>query len=336
MAELVVGETTCDGKKKMFELLNQIQPVYVMEVPNKKTERSRQLWYGEVLAFNHDDGFLYHWSGNGTALMEKIDTGSFVATPVVQTGQSHNEIFGAVYKGGGEFYTTDISSSSLTITAGGFVTVVATGLPDDIRGLGYGDVVLPVELASFTSSINGRNVSLSWTTSSEVNNSRFVIQRRTSGEETGSQWKDAGHVNGNGTTGTPSTYSFTDRGLNSGSYSYRLKQIDFNGNFEYFELGTEVNIGIPVHFDLSQNYPNPFNPSTKINFDVPVDSKVMISVFDISGRLAATVVDGFLPAGYHTVNFSSAGLSSGVYFYRLTASGNGNEFSAVKKMTLIK
>src|SRR5512143_1890892 len=50
-SHLIVGETTCDGKKKMFELLNQYQPVYVMEVPNKKTERSRQLWHGEVLAF---------------------------------------------------------------------------------------------------------------------------------------------------------------------------------------------------------------------------------------------------------------------------------------------
>jgi len=50
-SHLIVGETTCDGKKKMFEILNQYQPVYVMEVPNKKTERSRQLWQGEVLAF---------------------------------------------------------------------------------------------------------------------------------------------------------------------------------------------------------------------------------------------------------------------------------------------
>jgi benzoyl-CoA reductase/2-hydroxyglutaryl-CoA dehydratase subunit BcrC/BadD/HgdB len=50
-SHLIVGETTCDGKKKMFEILNQYQPVYVMEVPNKKTERSRQLWHGEVLAF---------------------------------------------------------------------------------------------------------------------------------------------------------------------------------------------------------------------------------------------------------------------------------------------
>src|SRR4030042_585346 len=50
-SHLIVGETTCDGKKKMFEILNQYQPVYVMEVPNKKTQRSRELWFGEVLAF---------------------------------------------------------------------------------------------------------------------------------------------------------------------------------------------------------------------------------------------------------------------------------------------
>lgn len=50
-SHLIVGETTCDGKKKMFEILSQYQPVYVMEVPNKKTERSRHLWLGEVYAF---------------------------------------------------------------------------------------------------------------------------------------------------------------------------------------------------------------------------------------------------------------------------------------------
>ncbi len=50
-SHLIVGETTCDGKKKMFEILGQYQPVYVMEVPNKKTQRSRELWLGEVQAF---------------------------------------------------------------------------------------------------------------------------------------------------------------------------------------------------------------------------------------------------------------------------------------------
>ncbi|MBK8552951.1 MAG: hypothetical protein IPL53_18575 [Ignavibacteria bacterium] len=78
-----------------------------------------------------------------------------------------------------------------------------------------------------------------------------------------------------------SSYTFTDRGLATGNYNYRLKQIDFNGNYEYFNLNNEVNIGIPLIFDLSQNYPNPFNPVTKINFDLPSDAITVLRIFDV-------------------------------------------------------
>jgi len=287
---------------------------------------------GEVLAFNPGDGFIYHWSGNATALMEKIDTGTFVATPVVQSGEAHGEVFGAVYKGGGEFYVTDINSRALTITSAGFVTLVATGLPDDIRGLGYGDPVLPVELASFTSNISGRNVTLNWITSSEVNNSGFEIQRSS---ESG-VWAKVAFVKGSQTTSHSQSYEFVDRGLSSGKYNYRLKQIDFNGQYEYFTLSNEVIIGIPGRFDLSQNYPNPFNPSTKINFDVPVDSRVTIDLFDISGKQVASLLNEVKTAGYYTVDFNASRLPSGVYFYRATAVSNNGSFTSVKKMTLIK
>jgi hypothetical protein len=111
-----------------------------------------------------------------------------------------------------------------------------------------------------------------------------------------------------------------------------LKQIDFNGNFEYFNLSDEVIVGVPDKFNLSQNYPNPFNPSTKIDFEIPRDGNVKISLFDNSGKLVSTVVNGFRSAGYYTVNFSGLNLSSGVYFYKLEAEG----FSKVMKMTLLK
>ena len=287
---------------------------------------------GEVIAFNPDDGFIYHWSGNTTANMARIDTSTFVETVIAQSGAPHAEIFGAAYKGGGEFYLTDIASRSLTMTTGGLATLVATGLPDDIRGLGYGDAVLPVELASFTSSISGRDVTLNWTTSSESNNSGFEIQRA-SGI---GQFTRIAFVGGNGTSSSANSYSFTDRSVNSGTYSYRLKQTDFNGNFEYFNLSNEVVIGIPGKFDLSQNYPNPFNPSTKINFDVPVDSRVNIKLLDISGREVALLANEVKAAGYYTLEFNASELPSGVYFYRIVADGNGKSFTATKKMTLIK
>jgi len=289
---------------------------------------------GEVIAYNSTDNNIYHWSGNSTALMEKIDAVTFIATPVPQSGAAHGEIFGAVYKGAGEFYATDIASRALIITSAGVVSVVASGLPDDIRGLGYGDPLLPVELSSFTSIVNGRDVTLNWATSTETNNSRFEIERSLINGSPGEAgvWSRSGFVNGNGTSATPHSYTFTDKGLISGKYNYRLKQIDFNGHFEYFNLSNEVIIGIPDKHNLSQNYPNPFNPLTTINFDLAFDSKVSITLFDISGREVASLVNDVMTAGYHTISFNSFGLSSGMYFYKLTA----GDFSGVKKMTLLK
>ncbi|MBX7042539.1 MAG: hypothetical protein K1X85_06515 [Ignavibacteria bacterium] len=195
-----------------------------------------------------------------------------------------------------------------------------------------GSAPLPVELSSFTSAVERRDVKLNWTTSSETNNASFEIERRSSTDE----WTKLGTVAGSGTTNTPKNYAYTDKNLETGKYNYRLKQIDVNGNFEYFELGSEVNIGAPVKFDLSQNYPNPFNPSTKINYDIPVDSKVSIKLFDISGREVATLVNEIKTAGYYTLSFNGVNLASGMYFYRIVAEGNGSGFSETKKMTLIK
>ncbi|HEX2786590.1 MAG TPA: S41 family peptidase [Ignavibacteria bacterium] len=85
-------------------------------------------------------------------------------------------------------------------------------------------------------------------------------------------------------------------------------------------------------YKLNQNYPNPFNPVTNINFDLPLDSKVTLKVYDLTGREVATLADEFMTAGYHVVTFNAINLSSGVYFYKLEA----GDFSAVKKMMLIK
>ncbi|MBV6479665.1 MAG: hypothetical protein HGGPFJEG_02452 [Ignavibacteria bacterium] len=188
---------------------------------------------------------------------------------------------------------------------------------------------LPVELSAFTANVNYRNVDLYWKTTSEVNNSGFEIERLTVGTET---WSKVGQVQGNGNTTVAREYYFSDRNLETGTYNYRLKQIDFNGNFEYHYLNTDVIIGTPVQFSLSQNYPNPFNPETKINFQIPVDGFVTLKVFDNSGKTIAVLVNDNLPAGYHTADFNASSLSSGVYFYKLEAAG----FTKVMKMALVK
>ncbi|MBK8381997.1 MAG: T9SS type A sorting domain-containing protein [Ignavibacteria bacterium] len=193
------------------------------------------------------------------------------------------------------------------------------------------DCPLPVELSSFTSAVSGRDVSLNWSTASEENNARFEIER----SSTENNWTKVGSVNGNGTTTNPHSYSFTDRGLASGNYSFRLKQVDFNGNFQYYNLSNEVVIGTPDNFSLTQNYPNPFNPSTKISYSIPSEGKVSLSIFDMTGKEVKSLVNSVQTAGYYSVSFDGSSLASGVYYYRVTVTGQNN-FVATRKMLLVK
>lgn len=202
-----------------------------------------------------------------------------------------------------------------------------------------GENSLPVELSSFNSIINGNSVELKWITASEQNNSGFEIQKRSAtGENSFTEWAKIGFKNGAGTTNEAVSYNFPDNNLASGKYSYRLKQIDHNGNFKYYNLSNEIIIGVPAKYDMSQNYPNPFNPVTKINYELAFDSKVSLKIYDMLGREAASLVNNDLQkAGYYTVQLNGINLASGTYFYRITAKGiNEKDFIMTKKMVLIK
>ncbi|MGB5288323.1 MAG: LamG-like jellyroll fold domain-containing protein [Ignavibacteriaceae bacterium] len=192
--------------------------------------------------------------------------------------------------------------------------------------------IIPVELTSFTASVTGNNVKLLWETATEINNSGFSIERKSAS----SDFIEIGFVPGFGTTSEPKSYAFNDQNLRAGEYTYRLKQIDFDGTFAYSDE-VEVDVIAPAEFSLDQNYPNPFNPSTKITFSLAVDSKVSLKVFDVIGQEVASLISQDLSAGVHNYNFNAAGINSGVYFYRIEATGvNGTEFVDVKKMILVK
>ena len=195
------------------------------------------------------------------------------------------------------------------------------------------DNPLPVQLASFSSSLNGRDVRLTWKTESEINNTGFDVERSVSGLN---QWAKAGYVAGKGNSNIPVNYTFDDKKLNNGKYNYRLKQIDNNGNFEYHVLSNIVEVGLPTKFELSQNYPNPFNPTTKIDFSLPFDSKLTIKLYDVSGREVRTLVNDTRTAGYYTVEFNASDLSSGIYFYRILTKSSGADYIMTKKMVVVK
>ncbi len=202
----------------------------------------------------------------------------------------------------------------------------------------YVDNPLPVELASFTSAISGRNVTLNWSTVSELNNSGFDIEKSIVKGQTSEGWSKIGFINGSGTISEPQNYSFTDKNLTTGKYKYRLKQIDFNGNFEYFNLAEEVSIGIPDKYELSQNYPNPFNPVTNLEYGIAKLGFVSLKIYDVLGRELVTLVNEIKEPGYYKIKFNAADLSSGVYFYRMTAglSRGAEDYVAVKKFVVMK
>lgn len=197
------------------------------------------------------------------------------------------------------------------------------------------DYPLPVDLLSFTTRTIENDVELVWSTSQESNNAAFDIERKLTNSN---NWLKVGTVEGSGTTNEPRHYIFTDRNVDDGRYNYRLKQIDFNGNFEYFNLANEVVVGVPYKYQLHQNYPNPFNPNTVISFELPEDAAVKLVVYDITGKEVKTLVSEPKTAGYYSVEFNSGKLPSGVYFFKFSADNGmgGAGFVAIKKMMLIK
>jgi hypothetical protein len=194
------------------------------------------------------------------------------------------------------------------------------------KKLALKSTVLPVELTSFTASMSKAGVKLDWSTASELNNARFEIQR----SKDGSNFATVGTVSGKGTTTNVTRYSFIDNNSFGKSY-YRLKQVDFNGDFSYSGV-VEINGTVPQKFAVEQNYPNPFNPTTTINYSVPEKSNITLKVFDVLGREVATLVNGQVEVGNHQVTFDASKLSSGIYYYTLQS---GNNIST-KKMMLVK
>jgi hypothetical protein len=196
---------------------------------------------------------------------------------------------------------------------------------DDYR---FADTPLPVELTSFAANVNSSgHVVLNWSTASELNNQMFEIERKAENSE----FVRIGYVNGYGTTTEPKDYSYTDQTVGTGNYYYRLKQVDFNGSYEYSEeIFVEVNG--PLTFGIKQNYPNPFNPSTRIAYSVPVTGNVKLAVYNLVGEEVAVLVNGQVEAGFYETTFDASNLPSGLYLYKLQ-SDNTVE---VKKMMLLK
>ena len=188
---------------------------------------------------------------------------------------------------------------------------------------------LPVELISFKADYFENIVNLSWATASELNNLGFEVERKSKSEK----WDKIAFIFGNGTTTETKHYSYKDdlKDVVVTKVYYRLKQIDLNGEFEYSNE-IEIDINVPIKFQLNQNYPNPFNPTTTIKFQVPIKSNVSIKIFDVLGREVEVLVDEVKEAGFYNVLFDASKLASGVYLYSIQT----ENYSNTKKLILIK
>ena len=234
--------------------------------------------------------------------------------------------------------TTNLGNSWLTfdkLTENNLTSLVfvdgTTGWLGGLNGtiFNYSDNFVPVELISFTGRLLNDTVELEWKTATETNNYGFEIERKITGQD----WKKLDFVKGNGSSTGSKRYFFTDNNI-TGAYpfKYRLKQIDFNGNFSY---SNEIEINyFPENFVLNQNYPNPFNPSTMISWELPVGGQVTLKIYDVLGNEVATLVNEYKSAGKYQTKFDSDNYdnSSGIYIYQLKV---GN-FVSTKKMLLLK
>ena len=189
------------------------------------------------------------------------------------------------------------------------------------------DYIVPVELTAFTATVEGNAVLLNWTTKTELNNAGFEILRSFDDNDE----EKIAFIIGDGTTSEQRNYKFMDDQLENGSYSYRLKQIDFDGNFEYSDA-VNIWISAPLRFNLEQNYPNPFNPTTTIKFSLPEATNVCLTIYNALGQELTELVNTNLEAGFYDYRWDATNVVTGLYFYELRT----DKFLSIKKMLLLR
>ncbi len=233
----------------------------------------------------------------------------------------------------GNYIVTNGSGVHEITTSNTLVRTIVAGVSAQYVDLVDFQNIIPVELTSFSAKVVNAVVELNWTTATELNNQGFEIFRSAQNDN---NWQKIGFVPGFGTTTEPKNYSYFDQSVKSGTYYYRLKQIDFDGSFTYSGV-VETEVSLPTEFSLEQNYPNPFNPSTTIRFSLPSDAIVKISIYNLIGEKVADVIDKGFTAGVHNVVYDASSLNSGIYFYKINATdASGKIYSATRKMTLLK
>jgi len=309
---------------------------------------NRYVWKLQIKGDNvfagMDNGGGVYLSTNQGAMWQPVNSG--LTDSIIQSFTVYGENIFVGTHTGGVFLSTNNGTNWEAINTGltnldiKSLAVDETYIYAGAAGSGVGEngvwrralseiniIPIPVELSSFTASTSKYSVTLNWTTATELNNLGFEIQRLSIEDV----WEKIVFVDGYGTTTEIHNYSYVDANLTPAKYLYRLKQIDFDGQYEYSDE-IEVEVNGPLTFALGQNYPNPFNPATKITYTLPQKNYVALKIYDVLGKEVATLVNEEKPTGIYEVEFNAAKLPSGIYFYRIQA---GN-FVETKKMVVMK
>jgi 5-hydroxyisourate hydrolase-like protein (transthyretin family) len=319
------------GRQDFFNYFRRCREVTI-EISNTKLPPASQLpafWnYNKKSFLTYIENTLYgirgivtDTSGNPVKAFVSItghdtDSSQIFSHPV--TGDYYRMIapgtYNLTFSAPGFFQQT---VNNISVTAFQAVNVDVELIPDGT----------PVELFSFSASVEGNNIQLQWQTASEMNNKGFEVERRQDNQE----WKSITFINGYGTSTDIHTYSYTDINPDAAKYFYRLKQIDLNGSYSFSDE-IEVQINIIADFILFQNYPNPFNPLTKIKYQLPENGHVSLIIFDLIGNEVSELINCFQNAGLYETEFDGSKISSGIYYYQFK-SGN---YMKTKKFILLK
>jgi hypothetical protein len=188
---------------------------------------------------------------------------------------------------------------------------------------------LPVELVSFTGVALGSMVKLQWATASEVGNAGYEIEGHRS-QVTGQSWHNLGFVAGHGTTDRPQSYTFRVEGLVPGKHRFRLKQIDYDGTFEYSPV-IEVAVNVPGTHFVGEVYPNPAGGLASFEVIPGRDQRVRVALYDVAGRKMGVLIDEDLEAAEpRRATISTSDLPSGVYFVLV----DGETFSEARRFVV--
>ncbi|MFC2088999.1 T9SS type A sorting domain-containing protein [Calditrichota bacterium] len=220
----------------------------------------------------------------------------------------------------------------------GIRTVDDVGNYSLVRATTGTDYSLPVELVSFEAQSDYSKVTLNWTTASEIENLGFNIYRSTSEDMNNWQQVNESMIPGQGNSAEETEYQFVDENVVANeTYVYKLESVSVNGEIELQQL-VKVTIPVPKEYVLFNNHPNPFNPVTNLKFQLPDQSQVSVTIYDIQGHLVKKLLNNqTYTAGEHTAQWDATDdvgqrVATGMYIYRFTA----GSYQTIGKMILMK